>query len=1079
MVDLMQNLESNDPKLVEDSKRLLHEQFSSVKEPWLVYGLYDFYLQSNSTRLIEVLVDLKEPHHTFLFDKLTESLKGTKDSIKFQGLTLLGHVVRSRPTWIYKITQHSLMKDLLRLLKTEPDILILLSALMPLIVLLPIVPSLMGDYLREVFDVFCRLAGLNFTESAKLIEDQMVHMQVALYALFLRLYGMYPCNFLAYLRDQHRNKSLTPIFTHTIKPMLDTVRMHPHLVTTSKQTETSIERWKTMGAEDVIIECEKFSLDLPDRCSHESCFMSSFRSRSSTNSATHESSNQLQMLRNINSNQSISDNNFFSPSMILHCSTPPVTEIPIPFSQNIPTTIISSISHMSQESSSPPEAAIEATPETTPIRDTRVGHRTHPQNPLTIISHTFTQKTKLPTSSGHNTPANSQPSSPMRKEGAQFNFDKHSSAFGLPRRDQLIGNRLQKLVQERQAGTVDLELRRLPPTSPVKIPLESHNFNTISSMESAPFSQEDEEVSQIVRDGGSNDYPGWRQCDSVVHEVEERADENLDNNCEQEHGSPCTEGGLHMPNSKSINDFTKRIQRLRYSSQCADDAEKYELSTGSSPGNAVSYPNNQVRRTNSCPEMKKSPVVPANKDNINKTLIETDEDTNGDYQDGKPSLSNGLDVDNDKLKNKVTSETQTESIWPMPYEHLFLSIFPTLESNEIKASPGTLITRHDRPNSCNTYDITDRYNDICIKTYEKESLEYFKNQIELLKQQLHFEKHRREMHACKNRRLLADAKNTRALEEHKAALKDQVQIKQKDIDNLTEEMEDLKRKHISKEKDAQYNVTFWEQKFKSLSLVHSKLKEEHEELEKKLISTKDQLIAIDLKWQSAESDLISTMTEVKIAKEQAEAGERGRLELDRLNRELLLLGELQLKYQERMNDAALLKRSDVELIKLTEAYKYEIQGYNNQLETKQNQLDACKARILDLEHKVQRHDDTTISHKKQLNDVKEACNTKIKAVESKYQTQLAINRALEDKIVELRSQIEVTTKKVISPDTSSCHEVNPSLMDQTSAAQGLSTHSSPLSASLTSSDGSSAFTSEPKDLKNLHKIVDQKDENNE
>lgn len=45
----------------------------------------------------------------------------------------------------------------------------------------------------------------------------MVHMQVALYALFQRLYGMYPCNFVAYLRNQYRDKDVMPIFIHTVK----------------------------------------------------------------------------------------------------------------------------------------------------------------------------------------------------------------------------------------------------------------------------------------------------------------------------------------------------------------------------------------------------------------------------------------------------------------------------------------------------------------------------------------------------------------------------------------------------------------------------------------------------------------------------------------------------------------------------------------------------------------------------------------------------------------------------------------------------------------------------------------------
>lgn len=36
----------------------------------------------------------------------------------------------------------------------------------------------------------------------------------------------------------------------------------------------------------------------------------------------------------------------------------------------------------------------------------------------------------------------------------------------------------------------------------------------------SPFSQEDEEVSQIVRHGETVQHPGIRQCDSVLHEVE-------------------------------------------------------------------------------------------------------------------------------------------------------------------------------------------------------------------------------------------------------------------------------------------------------------------------------------------------------------------------------------------------------------------------------------------------------------------------------------------------------------------------------------------------------------------------------
>lgn len=92
----------------------------------------------------------------------------------------------------------------------------------------------------------------------------------------------------------------------------------------------------------------------------------------------------------------------------------------------------------------------------------------------------------------------------------------------------------------------------------------------------------------------------------------------------------------------------------------------------------------KVRRANSCPEMKKSHAVPA-KGNDTKALTETDEETVGDI------VSNGVSYvgkgDITKLKQTTSSETQTENFWPMPYEHLFLSIFPSLENADIKPSP--------------------------------------------------------------------------------------------------------------------------------------------------------------------------------------------------------------------------------------------------------------------------------------------------------------------------------------------------------------------------------------------------------
>lgn len=43
--------------------------------------------------------------------------------------------------------------------------------------------------------------------------------------------------------------------------MLDSVRMHPLLITASKDAETNAARWKKMEHHDVVAECGRFALD--------------------------------------------------------------------------------------------------------------------------------------------------------------------------------------------------------------------------------------------------------------------------------------------------------------------------------------------------------------------------------------------------------------------------------------------------------------------------------------------------------------------------------------------------------------------------------------------------------------------------------------------------------------------------------------------------------------------------------------------------------------------------------------------------------------------------------------------------
>ena len=55
-----------------------------------------------------------------------------QDKPRLNGLTVLGYVIRKQPSWLYKLTQHGLIKELLKILKVRHSQLLFCSALIVL-----------------------------------------------------------------------------------------------------------------------------------------------------------------------------------------------------------------------------------------------------------------------------------------------------------------------------------------------------------------------------------------------------------------------------------------------------------------------------------------------------------------------------------------------------------------------------------------------------------------------------------------------------------------------------------------------------------------------------------------------------------------------------------------------------------------------------------------------------------------------------------------------------------------------------------------------------------------------------------
>ncbi|KAK6627296.1 hypothetical protein RUM44_009773 [Polyplax serrata] len=1038
--EVLKLLESNHPEKVEEAKNIFHEHFNDTKESWLLNGLVDYFISTGSMRCVDILVGVREPHDKYFFDRVFDSLKNTP-AVRLSVLTLLGHVVFRQPTWLYKISQHSLLKEVLRILKTETDILILISALLTLIVLLPTIPANIGPFLHEIFEVFSRLASWNTNNPNKLPEPQLIHLQVSLQSLFHRLYGMYPCNFLSYLRNEYSLRENLGVFSHTIKPMLDTVKMHPLLVTASKDTETTTSRWKTMEHHDVVVECAKLSVFTKDEVSMPYFAVNRPRDSDLKRFIGTQNVFECTMYQENVTLQSTGDvKEFWSPSIHCGASTPPLQTLDSSIPTSIPHTPITQnyviSSFPSQEGTSPPEAAIEATPETTPVKDSRLyAPRGPPLNSTAVRP--LNLSGGRPKGSTTSTPSQSQPSSPMKKEMSPFRFPDgceggHEMPFFERRKESIITLKVSSLIQDNLNVAAAAAAEAGGTTSGGEKTSRGVGKNVFDSVSlysrdgSNGFkvddcTSEDQEVLEISRLGEqlkvdsatSSTSVGvpLRHCDSVIQDFHPPHGEDIED-CQQDIGSPCNSGGLHMPNSRSMLNFHQSVHRLRYFSQCGPEspANQVEDATrqNSNSQESILLPSNYVRRAQSCPEMEKDrPSFSGGED--------LDESVENDYE---KKITNG------EGGEKIIAHSSTQTQWTelctqsqYPYEHLFLGIFPSVEQQPNAAamgahrySPTTFLDRYIELSAGLSREESQskRSSNITVQSLENE-LKTARDQLSLLHLQLKFERQRREVHAERNRRLLGKSRHNRWLEDHNSALRDQLALLGKDVECITKDLEKNKAESRQNESRLQERIKHWQDKYAISENQNRELKSENERLVFELSQSKAAAVTTAKEFQQVEGMLFSLGNELKEATAQASAGEQLKSQVEYLQKELILMGELLQKYREKISHFTL--QSDEKNSILHEYYVEEVRNLNGLVDLKTSALEAGKNRINELEVLLAKKDSLIADQKRALKTVKEECQEQLEAVETKYKSQISINRKLEECIFELTSKLETAAKR--------------------------------------------------------------------
>ncbi|XP_069379266.1 TSC complex subunit 1a isoform X2 [Paralichthys olivaceus] len=267
--ELLLSLDSSELQEAEQVRATVNQQLSSDRGGAVLSSLVEYYLDSSSSQAVLLLSTVREPHHKLLLEKLHESVN--RPGTRLAALTLLGHLIRKQPPWVHHISRSPLLPSLLRYLKTDSDVAVLITAVLVLITLLPMIPQAGKQHIYDFFDVFGRLASWSYRNPGHVPAVHLVHLHAGVYSLFHRLYGMFPCNFISYLRLHYSMKENLDTFQEIVKPMLEHVRVHPELVTGTQDYELDPSRWKCYEVHDIVIECSRVSLDpLESSCEDDS-----------------------------------------------------------------------------------------------------------------------------------------------------------------------------------------------------------------------------------------------------------------------------------------------------------------------------------------------------------------------------------------------------------------------------------------------------------------------------------------------------------------------------------------------------------------------------------------------------------------------------------------------------------------------------------------------------------------------------------------------------------------------------------------------------------------------------------------
>ncbi|XP_044000128.1 TSC complex subunit 1b [Gambusia affinis] len=1008
--DLLPLLETSDLQQLEEIRSLINEQLSTERGSMLLNALVDYFLETNSTQALHILSSVREPHDKHLLDKMNDCM--AKPACRLPTLMLLGHVVRKQPSWIHKMARYPLLLSLLKCLKTDTDVVVLITGVLVLITLLPMIPQAGKQHLWEYFDIFGRLASWNLKNPGHVSEVYLIHLHASVYSLFHRLYGMYPCNFVSYLRSHYSMKENMETFEEVVKPMLEHVRIHPELVTGTKDHELDPTRWKKYEIHDIVIECAKVSID-PKEASYEEGYATmpeNFYPQAHLRAQDSTSSPYTDLHSSYGSSSSTP---FSTPRQPLPppLSLPPLSGTQSSSSYRSPQTSRRQNSNSELNSScggkdplwSPSSLCGMATPPSS-----------RGMSPNLELSHSASH---LPsrfhcTSGGKGTPASSTPatsspppslsddfpvislpantvqSSPPRKDRRPG----ETSKPGLVRQEQV--REMEKSVEgaaNRDAGSaanVPMTLTELSVFVTKELDLQ---LRTEKEREEAAIT---EELMKLTED--KQELPGLRGYDSpFFHTTETLTGRQTQNPTSSTNAHP---GGP--------------IREPRYAASTPDRAEN--ASGGGAGDRAAASDRSAVDRfwsfTPIDHHLLRSPSAP--------------DDDSSKFEMFSPSPCGKAPVPYESLfalalpraASLFVGQKTSEAVHKVAMERL-LQREEGLEDGEeegvVSASPLEVLDRlvqqgsdaHDKvlkrlPLPSKSADWTHFGGSAPL-----DELHTLRSQLLLLHNQLLYERYKREQHAVRNRRLLRRIINATALEEQNNAMKAQLNLQSVDIVSLRDSLQVEQQRYRQLWDDRETVVTRLHSQIRQLQQSRDDYYTKNQELQSKLQECQKRMDDLEAELQTANNKVGHTghlLNQMMVKLSNSESSQQ---QMSFLNKQLLLLGEAHKLSMQDAQQPGMSNTKETEMLRMS--HVKEVDSLRQSLLAQSQKLEAAQQRAAELEALLSKKEHLIAEQKKFLEDVKCQARAELQASDCRFQAQRRVTQLLQTELLQLYSRVEM------------------------------------------------------------------------